>query len=48
MGIGLNICRSIVESHKGRLWAETPVGGGCSFRFTLPMATEWAAVADPA
>ncbi len=37
MGMGLNICRSIVESHKGRLWAQTPPGGGCSFRFTLPV-----------
>ncbi len=42
MGIGLNICRSIVESHKGRLWAETTLGGGCSFRFTLPLAAELA------
>jgi PAS domain S-box-containing protein len=48
MGIGLNICRSIVESHKGRLWAETPAGGGCSFRFTLPVVAEVVAVADPA
>ncbi|RPH67403.1 MAG: PAS domain S-box protein [Burkholderiales bacterium] len=48
MGIGLNICRSIVESHKGRLWAETPADGGCSFRFTLPLAAELAAVADTA
>ncbi|MBN9428654.1 MAG: PAS domain S-box protein [Burkholderiales bacterium] len=37
MGIGLNICRSIVESHKGRLWAEQPPEGGCCFRFTLPV-----------
>ncbi|MCO5105510.1 MAG: PAS domain S-box protein [Burkholderiaceae bacterium] len=48
MGIGLNICRSIVESHKGRLWAETTAGGGCSFRFTLPVVAEAAAVVDPA
>lgn len=37
MGMGLNICRSIVELHKGRLWAQEPPGGGCSFRFTLPV-----------
>ena len=43
MGIGLNICRSIVESHKGRLWAYTPPGGGCSFRFTLPVDARVAA-----
>src|SRR5690606_21389570 len=47
-GIGPNIRRSIVEAHKGRLWAETPSGGGCSFRFTLPVVAEVAAVADPA
>ncbi len=43
MGMGLNICRSIVESHKGRLWAQTPEGGGCSFRFTLPVDARVAA-----
>ena len=36
MGMGLNICRSIIESHKGRLWVEDNPGGGCVFRFTLP------------
>jgi PAS domain S-box-containing protein len=38
MGIGLNICRSIVESHQGRLWAERPDEGGSRFRFTIPVA----------
>ncbi len=37
MGMGLNICRSIIESHQGRLWAETNEWGGCTFRFTLPL-----------
>ncbi|HEY0877681.1 MAG TPA: PAS domain S-box protein [Zeimonas sp.] len=45
MGMGLNICRSIVESHKGRLWAQPHEGGGCSFRFTLPVDARVSAAA---
>ncbi|CAM8634954.1 PAS domain [Burkholderiales bacterium] len=37
MGMGLNICRSIIESHQGRLWFENNPEGGCTFRFTLPV-----------
>jgi two-component system sensor histidine kinase DctS len=36
MGMGLNICRSIIEAHHGRLWFETNPEGGSVFRFTLP------------
>ena len=37
MGMGLNICRSIVEFHDGRLWFTPNRGRGSIFRFTLPI-----------
>ena len=36
MGMGLNITRSIIESHRGRLWFEANPGGGSIFRFCIP------------
>ena len=36
MGVGLSICRSIVEAHNGKLWAEPNPDGGTVFRFTVP------------
>jgi len=38
LGMGLNICRTIIESHHGRLWAVSNPDGGTIFRFTLPCA----------
>jgi signal transduction histidine kinase len=38
IGMGLYIARTIVESHRGRLWAETRRTGGAIFRFSVPLA----------
>lgn len=38
LGIGLSISRSIIESHKGQIWATENRDGGTKFKFTLPIA----------
>jgi len=48
IGLGLAICRAIVQLHKGRIWAEQLPGGGTAFRFTLPLEEAPPVPAEPA
>jgi two-component system sensor histidine kinase KdpD len=46
VGLGLTICRGIIEAHGGRIWAENRSGGGAVFRFSIPLSEEQPSVAS--
>lgn len=45
VGLGLTICRGIIEAHGGRIWAENRSGGGAVFRFALPLPEQQPSIA---
>ena len=47
MGIGLSVSRSIIESHRGRLWATLNNGPGASFSFSIPQVADGLVLSDP-
>jgi signal transduction histidine kinase len=40
VGLGLHICKAIIDAHGGRIWVESDSGSGAAFHFTLPRADE--------
>jgi signal transduction histidine kinase len=48
LGVGLEVCRSIVESHRGAVWAEANPDRGATFHFTWPFAQAASATKDSA
>ena len=47
MGIGLSVSRSIIERHRGRIWAEPNDGPGATFAFSIPGDAARAAAGAP-
>jgi signal transduction histidine kinase len=43
-GLGLRLCKDLVEEHGGRVWVDSVMGQGSSFHFTLPKADSTASV----
>lgn len=40
LGLGLAICKMVIEAHGGKIWAENRNVGGAAFRFTLPLGKD--------